>query len=75
MNMINNHKPLRLFNKSKKLTLEIIMIKMKAINNAPDNKSVVDQTWNCKKMETINKIRIKILFLGSTLCVKVLYGE
>ena len=58
-----------------KLTLEIIIKRMNKIKKAQLNNNVVDQTWNCKKIETMSKIRIRILFLGSTLWVKVLSGE
>ena len=74
-NITRNHIDPKLLKRSIKLTLEIIMMTINKTSITPLNKSVVDQTWNCKKIETINKITIKSLFLGSTLCVKVLNGE
>ena len=65
--MIKNHIDLRLLNSSIKLTLESIITAMNKIKNVPDNKSVVDQTWNCKKIDTIKRMRTNNLFLGSNL--------
>lgn len=65
--MTKNHMDLRLLNKSIKLTREMSIIKIKRINKPADSNNVVDHIWNCKKIETINKVTINILFLGSTL--------
>ena len=73
--MTKNHIDFSDLNKSKKLTRDINIKQINKMRKTPLNNNVVDQTWNCKKIETMSKIRIRILFLGSTLWVKVLSGE
>ena len=71
-NITSIHIDFRLLNKSIKLTLEINMMTINRISITALNKSVVDQTWNWRNIETISKITINNLFLGSNLCVNVL---
>ena len=73
--MTKNHIDLRLLKSSIKLTLDKIITATNKISNAPLIKSVVDQTWNCKNTDTIKRMSINTLFLGSTLWVKVPNGE
>ena len=57
-----------------KLTLERIITAINKTNKTAESNKVVDQTWNCKKIDTIKRIRINNLFLGSNLWVNVPNG-
>ena len=73
-NNIKNHIPNRLLNNPRTLTCEISIIVINKINNRPVRINVDDQEFTFKKMQTKSKIIIKILFLGSSLWTKLLYG-
>ena len=62
-----NHMDFILLNKPKKLILVSIINRINKINIPALKRSVVDHKVNFKKMATIKRIRIKILFLGSSL--------
>lgn len=65
--MIKNHIDRMDFNKDKIDTLEVIINKSNNINKMIETMMVVDINVKRVKIETINKIRSNILFLGSSL--------
>ena len=69
--MTKNHIDFRLLNNCKKFTLERIIMAINRISKTPLINKVVDQKWNCKKIDTIKMMRINNLFLGSNLWVNV----